>query len=163
VKRVPFPLEILPVASVASATAHGLFSLLVLAVVLAVLGHLHWSALLAVVVAIPLAILCLAASWFLAAAGVFVRDLGHAVGLTVTALLFLSPVLYPLSALPDALRPWYWLNPLTFIVEDMRAVLLAGQPPAWGRLAAGAGATLVLALLAWLVFARGRRSFADAV
>jgi len=102
-------------------------------------------------------------SWLLSGLGVFLRDIGHVIGPAVSLLLFVSPVLYPTSALPPVLRDLLWLNPLTVPIENLRRVLLQGVAPDWPGLAAYVASGLVFAFLCWRLFERIRPAFADEV
>ena len=84
---------------------------------------------------LPLALGILGLTWALSAVGVYFRDLSQAVGLLVTLLLFLIPIFYPASAVPEAYRPFIAYNPLAVLVEQARAVLLWGRWPDWTALA----------------------------
>ena len=162
VKKVVFPLEILVPVTMASALFHALVSTLVMLVVqFFVMGHIPLTALLLPVVLLPLVILTTGIGWFLASLGVFVRDIGQATGILVTVLLFLSPVFYPISALPEQHQEWFRLNPLTPIIEEARAVLVFGAGIDWGPWLVR---ILVSTLLAWLGlwwFQKTRKGFAD--
>ncbi len=164
VKKVIFPLEILPVTVVGSAGFHFLVGLVVLlAAQLIVLGTIPVTALLFPLAVAPLAMCALGAAWLLASAGVYLRDIGQLMGLCMTVLLFLSPVFYPPEALPEAWRPYLVLNPLTVPIESLRAVLLWGRMPQWDMLGAY---TCVAAVMMWLGFAwfqKTRKGFADVV
>ena len=162
VKRVAFPLQILPVVILLSASAHGLVSLVVLMAALwLVSGVLHWTALLAPLVLLPLLMFCLGLSWFLASLGVYIRDVSQMTGIVNISMLFLSPIFYPLSAIPESLRPLYQLNPLTSIIEATRAVLVWGQMPTWQYLTVGSTAAGITALMGYAWFQRTRGGFAD--
>ena len=162
VKKVIFPLEILPVVTLGAALFHALASLAVwLLFLLVAVGPPHWTALWLPFVLLPLALFVLGISWMLASVGVYLRDVGHVVGLFTTALMFLSPIFYPASALPDSLRTLFQLNPLTPSIEMMRDVLLWGRNPSLLLLA---GETAVGATVAWAGFAwfqKTRKGFAD--
>lgn len=164
VKKFVFPLEILAWPMVFSALVQFGFGVLVLLV-----WHLGswqavpWTALLLPAVVAPMVLLIAGLVWFLSALGVFVRDVGQVIGLLVTLLMFLAPVLYPLEALPEAARAWVWLNPLTLPVVEARRVLLDGLPPDWGALGLYALASLLVAWLGYHVFARLKRAFADVI
>ena len=164
VKKVVFPLEILPVVSMGAALFHGIVSLGVLIAAIALLnGYLHWTVVFTPLVLLPLVILTLGLAWMLASLGVFLRDVSQTIGIVTTVMMFLSPVFYPVTALPEAIRPWLMLNPLTFIIEQARAVLIWGHPPAW----AGLGIyTLVATLIAWAGYAwfqKTRKGFSDVI
>lgn len=162
VKKVVFPLEILPVISMGSALFHSAVSLAVLLLVFLGFNHyLHWTVIFIPLIFLPLIILTLGLAWMLASLGVFVRDVGQTIGLAMTVMMFLSPVFYPITSLPERLRPWMQANPLTFIIEQARAVLVWGQMPNWSGLLLY---TAVATLVAWLGFAwfqKTRKGFAD--
>lgn len=164
VKKVVFPLEILPWVTMIVALFNAVMSLGVLFVIyIVLLGIPPWTAILVPVVVFPLIPLILGLSWFLASVGVFIRDLKQICGVITMMLLFLSPIFYPLSAIPVNLRQYILLNPLTMILEETRAVLFTGTLPDW-RL--WLGYTLVAWLVAWLGlawFSKTRKGFADVV
>lgn len=164
VKKVRFPLEILPWVSLGSALFHLGTSLLILLLFQVLMGHpLHWTLLLLPLVITPLALLVLGAAWFLAAIGVYLRDVGQAIGLFSTAMLFLSPIFYPLSAVPEPIRPWLLLNPLTFIIEQARLLVIVGGLPDWRGLALYTTFALLAAWLGFRFFNKARRGFADVI
>ena len=136
VKRVVFPLEVFPWVVLGSAifTAVTSFAVLLVGAAL-ILGQVPWTAILAPLVMLPLCLLALAVGWFLAALGVFLRDIGQVVPLLSTILLFMSPIFFPIEALPEAFRPLVYANPLSLIVVELRAVTLDGRLPNWGSLA----------------------------
>jgi lipopolysaccharide transport system permease protein len=162
VKKVIFPLEVLPWVTLASSLFHAAVSFAVLVVfVLAALGRLHPTALLFPVVVIPVVLLALGTSWFLASIGVFFRDTSHTVGLLVTALMFVSPIFYPLTAIPAEVRWLFEMSPLVRSIEDFRSIVVLGVVP---DLAGFALHCLVAAAVAWLGlwwFMRTKHAFAD--
>lgn len=162
VKKVVFPLEVLPVVSLGAALFHCLISLCVLLGAFAVFnGYLHLSIVYAPVVFLPLVVFVLGLAWVLASLGVFMRDVGQTIGMVTMVMMFLSPVFYPITALPEAFRPWLMANPLTFIIEQAREVLIWGHRPDWS----GLGLYLLVAIMvAWMGFAwfqKTRKGFAD--
>jgi len=162
VKRVVFPLEILPVAIMGAALFHGLISLVVMLLAFVLFnGYLHWTAILAPLVLMPLVFLTLGLAWMLASLGVFLRDVGQTVGIATTALMFLSPVFYPVSALPVDIQPWLMANPLTFIIEQAREVLVWGRLPDWIGLAQYTVVALIVAWAGFAWFQKTRKGFAD--
>lgn len=164
VKKVVFPLEILPVITLGSALFHSCISLLVLlAAQFMIMGQIYWTALLFPLILVPLILATLGASWFLASLGVYLRDVGHVITVFTTVLLFLSPVLYPTAALPDAYKPWLKLNPLTYIIEESRSVLLFGNLPHWGSLGVAVIAGAVMAYIGFWFFQKTRKGFADVI
>ncbi|GAB2743133.1 ABC transporter permease [Melaminivora jejuensis] len=164
VKKVVFPLQILPWVSAASA-ALGLAVSGALLVGLAVLanGSLPLTALALPLVWLPLLPLVLGLSWLLAGLGTYVRDVGQVLTMAVSALMFLSPIFFPVEALPAAVRPWLLLNPLAWVMTGTRDVLLAGRWPDWGAWALLMAACLLLALAGAAFFRKVRVGFADVV
>lgn len=162
VKKVVFPLEILPLITLGSALFHTCISLIVLVLAQLLLTHaLPWTAILLPLVMMPLVLGTLGISWLLASLGVFLRDVSHVIGVLTTVLLFLSPVLYPVAALPPAYQPWLKLNPLTYIIEESRNILLFGQLPQWGSLFVAMVIGALMAAGGYWVFQKTRKGFAD--
>jgi homopolymeric O-antigen transport system permease protein len=164
VKKVVFPLEVLPWTVLGSALFHAGVSASVLVVfLLATEGRMEWTALALPAVLAPLALFTLGVSWFLASLGVYLRDVAQTTGLITAAMMFLSPVFYPISAVPQAVRPLLYLNPLTPAIEQARQVLLLGQLPGAGPLLLQAAAGVATAWAGFWWFQRTRRGFADVV
>jgi lipopolysaccharide transport system permease protein len=164
VKKVVFPLEALPVTVVGTALFNFAVSLLILAAFhWLIVGPMPWTALLIIPVLLPLLLLLLGLTWLLAALGVYLRDLKQFITGFVTLLMFLSPIFYPLSAVPVAMQPLILFNPLTFIIEQARLVLLVGQPPDWLGLGLYLLAGWLTAWLGLLWFRRTQRGFADVI
>lgn len=162
VKRVVFPLEILPVVSLGGALFHSLASLGVLILAFGLFnGYVHWTVIFLPLVFAPLVIMCMALGWALAALGVFVRDIGQTTGLFTTVMLFLSPVFYPVDSLPERMRFWMMLNPLTFIIEQSREVLIWGHLPNFSGLCVYAVGAICAAWGGFAWFQLTRRGFAD--
>jgi lipopolysaccharide transport system permease protein len=162
VKKVVFPVEILPVIAMGAALFHGLISMGVLSAAFILFnGYLHWTTVFAPFVFLPLVILALGLSWMLASLGVFLRDVGQTISIVTTVLMFLSPVFYPVTAVPEKFRPFIMANPLTFIIEQAREVLIWGHLPDWMGLSMY---TLVATVMAWAGYAwfqKTRKGFAD--
>ncbi|TAN64883.1 MAG: ABC transporter permease [Methylobacter sp.] len=162
VKKVVFPLEILPWVALGSALFHTGINLLVLLIFLAALGHdFSWTMLYLPVVLLPFLLLIMGLSWFFASIGVFIRDVGQLVGMALTVLMFMSPIFYPLSALPETVSYYLFLNPLTFVIEQVRNILLWGLQPNWSYLAIYSVTSIVIAWLGLLWFEKTRKGFAD--
>lgn len=162
VKKVVFPIEILPVIAMGAALFHSLISLGVLLAAFALFnGYLHWTALLTPLVLLPLVILTTGLAWMLASLGVFLRDVGQTIGIITTVLMFLSPVFYPVTAVPEKLRPFIMANPLTFIIEQAREVLIFGHLPNWLGLGIYTFAAIVVAWAGYAWFQKTRKGFAD--
>lgn len=162
VKKVVFPLEVLPAVAVGAALFHAAASVVVLLLGLLLLGGgVPWTAVLLPVVLAPVVVLALGAAWILGSLGAYLRDVGPTVAIASTMLLFLAPVFYPLSAVPPHLRGWLLINPLTVPVEATRSVLLEGRLPQAGALAAYGLVAAVVAVIGFAWFQRTRRGFAD--
>ena len=162
VKKVIFPLEILPLVSLGSALFHVGISFLVLFSFLLITNHpIEWTIIFLPVILLPLVFLTLGLSWILASIGVFIRDIGQFIGLILTMLLFLSPIFYPASALPESIRDYLFFNPLTLIIEQTRAVILYGQLPDWNSLALYYLFAFLIAWIGLLWFNKTRKGFAD--
>lgn len=162
VKRVVFPLELLPVASALGVLVHVLMQLLVWLLALCVVtGSPHWNMLWAPLLMLPLFVLAVGLSWLLAGASVFLRDLVQIVPLLSAALVFLAPVFYPLSAVPERMRGWIACNPLSFVVEQLRAVVIDGQTPHGLPWIGYAALSLLVGWLGYAAFQRMRPGWAD--
>lgn len=162
VRKVVFPLEVLPVSVLGSALFHALVSLIVLLVVLlATGGRLSPTLLLLPLVCLPLICLCLGAAWFLAGLGVYLRDVGYLLGLSMQVLLFATPIFYPASALPPWAHGLLRLNPLADVVDNLRRVVLWGRLPEWGALGVWLLLGIVVMLLGYAWFMQTKRGFPD--
>ena len=162
VKRVVFPVEILPVVATGSALFHGLVSTTVLlAAFLLFNGYLHWTIVLFPLVLFPLLVLTIGFAWIFASLGVFVRDIGQATVIITTVLMFLAPVFYPIRAIPERFRVVIMINPLTFIIEQSRSVLIFGRLPNWWGLAIYSVLATLVAWLGYAWFQKTRKGFAD--
>ena len=162
VKKVVFPIEILPVIAMGAALFHAVISLGVLLLAFVLFnGYVHWTAIFIPLVFLPLIILSLGIAWALASLGVFLRDVGQTVTLITTILMFLAPVFYPVNAVPEWFRPFIMANPVTFIIEQAREVVVWGHSPDLLGLSIY---TLIATLAAWVGFAwfqKTRKGFAD--
>ena len=162
IKKVVFPLEILPWASVLSASVQlCLGGMILLTLQLVGLGAVPLSALALPLVWLPLLPLCLGLSWLLASLGLFIRDIGQVVGLVMSALVFISPVFFPAEVLPRKVQEWMWLNPLAPIMNQTRQVLLQGLWPDWSQWLLSLGSCSVLAVIGAAIFLRLRKGFSD--
>lgn len=162
VKRVIFPVDILPWPLVLSALFHAGTTLIVfLALRLVMDGQFAWTTVLFPLVMLPLVVLCLAIAWLLSALGVYLRDINQVTPLLSLSMLFLSTAMMPLESVPESYRWVFELNPLSFIIDQARAVLLWQQMPDWAGLGKYLLVALALAYGARYVFAATRRGFAD--
>lgn len=164
VKRVIFPLEILPWVAMGSALFHTAASFVVLLLAQLAINHvLPWTAIFVPIVILPLLLTTMGIAWFLASIGVFVRDIGQVTGILVSVTMFLSPVFYPISSLPPRAQRWIYLNPLTFPIEDARRVLILGGVPSITHLVVALVAGAVAAQAGFWWFQRTRKGFADVI
>ena len=164
VKKVVFPLEILPWVALGSALFHATISLSVwLVAYLILLGLPQLTVLWLPFIALPLLLFIMGLSWALAALGVYLRDVSQLTGMATTTLMFISPIFYPASALPEKYRQVLYLNPITPAIELVRDVLYWGRAPNLIMLTIY---TIAAAVLAWLGFAwfqKTRKGFADVI
>lgn len=164
VKRVVFPLEILSWVAMGNAIFHAVLGLFILLLGVATVGPgLTPWALLAPVVIMACVPFLLGMAWLLSGLGVFIRDIGHFMGPALTMLMFMSPVLYPVSSLPEGLAGLLWLNPLTVPIENLRYLLLKNHEPDWTFLAIYTIVGMLFAALAYQFFMRVRPAFSDEV
>ncbi|TAL98902.1 MAG: ABC transporter permease [Paraburkholderia sp.] len=162
VKKVVFPLQTLPWIAIGT----GLFHMLVASVILLIAiflwqGHIPWTVVFVPVILLPFVVLIAGLVWFLASFGVFMRDLGQVMGIVSSLLMFTAPVFYPLSAVPPALRSIIVLNPLTFVIEQIRNVAIWGGQVNWGGWLVYAVVAYAIAWLGLLWFQKTRKGFAD--
>ena len=164
VKRVVFPLETLPLAKALAALANQLFGTLVLIIVtLLVQGTMHPTLLWLPVLLLPQFLLTLGAAWFIASLGVYVRDIVQGVGLALMIWLYLTPIIYPESAVPEKYRAFVNLNPFTPLIRCYRRILLEGTMPDWFGWAYFTAWAVAVFLLGYWWFARTRKGFADVI
>lgn len=162
VKKVVFPLEILPWVAMGSALFHAIISGLVLLFFFVLIHHAaNWTILFLPLLLLPYMLLIMGISWFLAATGVYLRDVGQTTGIVTTVLMFLSPVFYPVSALPETYRPFIHFNPLTFVIEQTRNILIWGKLPDWAGLGIYFIVSLFTATAGFFWFQKTRKGFAD--
>jgi lipopolysaccharide transport system permease protein len=162
VKRVVFPLEVLPVISVGAALFHAVISLCAWFLFFVVARGVPYATILWLPIVIaPLVFITAGMSWLIAAMGVYLRDIGQVAGLATSALLFVSPVFYPLSVLPPKLQTLFQLNPLTYCIEMLRDVLMWGRSPGSERLLISYIFGIVVLLGGFALFQKTRKGFAD--
>jgi lipopolysaccharide transport system permease protein len=162
VKKVVFPLEILPWVTLGSAMFHALISFSVWMIAYLILfGVPHITVLLLPLVILPLLLFIMGLTWGLASLGVYLRDVSQFVGITTTMLMFLSPIFYPASALPEQYRHLLQLNPLAPAIEQARQVLLWGTVPDMTILSLYLLGAILVAWLGFAWFQKTRKGFAD--
>ncbi|AQG99458.1 ABC transporter permease [Burkholderia sp. KK1] len=164
VKKIIFPLEILPCVTLLSALFHFCVSVFILLIAeWLIVGSVPVTAFLLPIVLLPLCVLILGVSWALAATGVYLRDIGQTIGILVTALMFLSPVFFPVSSLPEQFRSLVYMNPMTYPIEQSRDVLVWGVSIDWSRWSLYSGIALIVAWFGFAWFQKTRRGFADVI
>jgi lipopolysaccharide transport system permease protein len=164
VKRVVFPLETLPVAQALSALGNQMFGVLALVVATIILRHeLHATVLWLPVLLIPQLIFTLGAAWLVASLGVFLRDIAQGISLVLMAWMYLTPIIYPESIVPERYRLYINANPFTALVRSYRRIFLEGAAPDWWSLAYFTTFALILFVLGYWWFAKTRRNFADVI
>lgn len=164
VKKVIFPLEILGSVAVGSATFHAITSLIILMVFELIALHqipitLVWLPF----VWLPLVLGALACTWILSAAGVFLRDISQLIGVALNMLMFLSPIFFPVSALPARWQPVLALNPLAIIIEQTRVVAVQRQNPSIYYILGGSLITAAACELSFRAFQKSKGAFADVI
>jgi len=162
VKKVVFPLEVLSWVSLGAVLFQSLVSLVVLLLAQLIINRtMPWTILLFPLVLLPLIFASLGTTWFLAALGVYIRDIGQITTVLTTVLMFLSAIFYPLSALPEAYQSWLRLNPLAVIITESRKVLIFGSLPDWSWLGIAWLTGLAFAFAGFWWFQKTRKGFAD--
>jgi lipopolysaccharide transport system permease protein len=164
VKKVVFPLEILPLVRLFSALINAVFSLGVLFAGILIINHfIHWTALMIPLVWLPMMMFTLGCGYFLASLGVFVRDIGTVIGVLTTMLFFLTPIFYPISAVPEPFRIFCRINPIAIFVEDARRVVLWGLSPDWPWFFFGMALSAAVLIFGFVWFMKSKKAFADVI
>jgi lipopolysaccharide transport system permease protein len=161
VTKILFPIEILPVIKVVSATVTGLISLLVFVAVLIPLHHVGWAVLLLPFLLVAQLLFTVGLAWALSAFNVAVRDTNQVLPFALTLGMFLSPVVYTSVMVPHPLAVLFSFNPMSYFIEGYRSILLTNQGPSvelWLVVGALSGAAC---LSGWWVFGRMRLLIAD--
>ena len=162
VRKLRFPSELLVVSSVASAVLHQFVALGIFAIWQAVAGEPAWGRLPWLLFGLAAQVaLALGFGWAASALQVFFRDVAQGLGIGLQAWFYLTPIVYPLSLVPERLRPWMALNPMATTVQAFRTVLLGGPPPEPRAALALAGIAIATLALGWALFRRQRPAFAD--
>lgn len=162
VKKVVFPLEILIFINFFAAFFHALVSFAVLLLAIIVFKQqVHLTILLLPIIVLPLMLAILGLSWILSALGVFVRDIAQTIGILISVLMFMSPVFYPISALPAAFQKIIMLNPLAFMIEEARKVVFWGVNPDWTMLIFNLLIGGIVCIVGYAFFQKVRKGFAD--
>lgn len=162
VKKVVFPLEILPVITCGSALFHAAVSIAVLLLAQLVFeGRVPWTAVLFPLVMAPLVMATMGVAWCLSALGVYVRDINQVTGMITTMMMFLSPIFFPMSAMPEEFRSLIAINPLVYFLEEGRNTLIFGVVPDMLHLVYAWVASIAVAAAGFAVFQKMRNGFSD--
>lgn len=162
VKKVVFPLHFLPAVTVVASAFHaGINMCVYLIFMFFVFGTVPLSAVFIPVILLIFIVMMLGLGWFLASLGTYVRDLRQSLSAIVTASMFLAPIFYPITVMPEWIRGWLSLNPLTIPVMQLRQVSVAGEFPDAVPLVIYAFAALTFAVLGYVWFRKSQHGFAD--
>lgn len=162
VKKVVFPLEILPFVILLAGLFHAFISVVVwLIFYMIVFGWPHPTVFLFPIALLPFSFFLMGLSWALASLGVYLRDVSQMISLLITALMFLSPIFYPVTSFPETYRFILYLNPLTTVVEQTRDLLFWGKMPDLLTLIIYWGLALSIAWMGFVFFQKTRKGFSD--
>lgn len=164
VKRVVFPLETLPAAQAFAAVGNQLFATIALLIATIVIRqNLQLTALWLPVLLIPQLLFALGAAWLIASLGVFLRDIAQGITLLLMAWMYLTPIIYPESIVPERFRWFIGINPFTALIRSYRRIFLDGLAPDWRGLLYFTLIALVVFVFGYWWFARTRKNFADVI
>ncbi|MMZ53785.1 Teichoic acid translocation permease protein TagG [compost metagenome] len=164
VKKVVFPLEILPVSVVLGTLITNLFSVMILVCALIWFDYSIGSyVFLLPVIMFPLILFTVGASLIVTALGAFFRDLSHFMGIFMNIVFYLSPVFYPVKAVPEKFQVYMLMNPFTTFIESFRAILIYNRPPNWTDLVFVSVISVFLCCIGMLVFNRSKEIFSDVI
>ncbi len=163
VKKVVFPLHLLPIIALLTSVIRSLFSLSVLFIVLIFFKQLQWTIVYLPIIYIPVLLFAVGLTWLLSSLGVFIRDLNNLIGILLTAWMFLTPIFYPMQIVPKDLQVYIRLNPMSNTVEDFRRCILEGLPPDWKWFFILLAASFAVSVLGFWWFSKTRKGFADVI
>jgi lipopolysaccharide transport system permease protein len=164
VKRVVFPLEILPVAQTLASLANQLFGTIALVILALIIQRtLHPTILWLPVLVLPQLLVTFGAAWLVASLGVFLRDIVQGIALLLMVWMYLTPIIYPETIVPERFRPFINANPFTSLIRSYRNIMLEGTQPDWRGLAYFTGFALIVFVFGYWWFARTRKNFADVI
>ena len=162
VKKTIFPLEVLPLANVMSVCFFGLVWILILMISIFLFLHIGSVAMFALpIVLLSLFLFCSGIAWFMAAIGVYVRDIIYVVGVMTQLLFFATPICYSLEMVPEHFRPLMYLNPLTVLISSFREILFFGHWPNWTLLGLVGLVSVIIFQGGYYFFMRTKGWFAD--
>jgi lipopolysaccharide transport system permease protein len=164
VKKVVFPLEILPLVKLFGALINSFFGIIIILIALFFSGqNISWTLFLLPIVWLPVVLFSLGLGFLLSALGVFIRDIGASIGVIVNMFFFLSPIFYPIEAVPSHLRIYCRLNPIAIFVENARRVVLWGRIPDWPWYLGSFLIALLILISGYAFFMKSKRAFADVI
>ena len=162
VKKVLFPLEILPVVQLLSTLIDAFLSLLIVIVgTLLILNHIPMTALLLPIVWLPVILFALACGYFLASVGVFFRDVRTTSNVLTTILFYGSGIFYPISAVPIKYQVFWKINPIAVLVDYARRVFFLGSPPDWGPYIFWLSVSVIMCVSVFMCFMKMKKGFPD--
>lgn len=162
VKKVVFPVEVLGVVTVGAALFNFFISFLVWVLVYSIFyGLPKWTIVLIPVYLIPLCFFVLGCVWFLSALGVYLRDINQFVGILTTVMMFLSPIFYPVEALPADFRNFIYINPLAYFIEAFRDIVYWGRVPGGLFIFLSFVCSSLFAFFSFVFFKKMKKGFAD--
>ena len=162
VKRVIFPLEILPWTALGAALFNWVVSFIVWFIFYVIFfGVPHLTSLLLPITLIPFVLIVIGFTWGLASIGVFLRDISQLIGIVVTALMFVAPIFYPIESVPEKFRAFLYFNPVTLAVDEARDLTFFDKIPSIPYFLIYLACGLIIAWLGFVWFQRTRKGFAD--
>jgi len=162
VKKVIFPLEVIPCITILSSLVHAVISFLVWFIAYFILiGVPGWQVVFLPLVLTPLITLSLGVSYILSSLGVYMRDIGQTMGIISSVLMFLSPIFFPIDRLSETFQKIILINPLTFIIQEARGVLIWREMPDFYGLLIYMGISSLVFILGFIWFQKTRKGFAD--
>lgn len=163
VKKIVFPLALLPLVPVFSAFIESSVGLILLILIVGIFSHtVHLSLCLLPMVWLPQVLLTAGLGYLAAGLTVFLRDIPQGLGVLTNLWLYLTPVVYPASVIPEEWRTWvFWLNPLAAIVELYRDIVLEGQIKHWTEWGTASLISVIIFYLGFWSYRRLRPAFAD--
>jgi len=163
VKKVVFPLALLPLVPVCAAFVESSLGLMVLILLVGIMTQMvHITLWLLPLVWIPQLLLTAGLGYLAAGLTVFLRDVPQTLGVLINLWFYATPIIYPASMIPEGWRDWvFWLNPMTAIVEVHRDLILKGEVQHWGEWGVATVVSAVVFYAGLLVYRRLRPAFAD--
>jgi lipopolysaccharide transport system permease protein len=164
VKKVVFPIEILPIISLCSALLHFFISFFVLLIFCLIAGtKIHYGVFLLPIIILPLILMALGSSWILASVGVYIRDIAQSIAMISTVLLFMAPIFYPITALPIEYQALLKFNPITLPVNQLRDVMLYGANVNWFEWLTGFSVGVCVCVFGYWWFQYTKKGFSDVI